>query len=120
MERIKVLELINRGDLGGGQSQILSILRNIDKDKFDVSIAAGGGGKFEDEVNRLGFRYFSVDLPKILRHKYLGKLQKLYDENYFDIVHSHGGVGGFYGRLLKRHNKNMKSIHTFHAINYVN
>jgi len=120
MQRIKVLELINRGDLGGGQSQILSILRNIDRDKFDVIIAAGGGGKFEDEVNRLGFRFFPAELPKILRHKYLSKLQELYGENNFHIVHSHGGVGGFYGRLLKRHNKNLKCIHTFHAINYVN
>jgi len=120
MDRIKVLEVIHGGYLGGGQAQILSILRNVNRDKFDISIAADGGGKFEEEVNKLGFRFFPVELPRFLRHRYLKSLQRIYDEYRFDIVHSHGGVGGFYGRLLKRHNRDLKCVHTFHAINYLN
>lgn len=120
MTKIKVLELINGGNLGGGQSQILSVLRNLSSDKFELSVAASSGGKFEEEVSKLGFRFFPVEMPRVLRHKYLNKLQKIHKENDFDIVHSHGGIGGFYGRLLRRHNQNIKSVHTFHAINYLN
>ncbi len=120
MERIKVLEVIDTGNLGGGQAQILSILRHVDRNKFDISVAARGGNKFEDEVVKLGFRFFPVELPKLLRHRYLKQLQKIYNEYNFDIIHSHGGVAGFYGRLLKRHNQNISSVHTFHGINYIN
>jgi glycosyltransferase EpsD len=56
----------------------------------------------------------------MLRHKYFKKLQELYNRENFHIVHSHGGVGGFYGRLLKKHNPEIKSVHTIHGIHYIN
>jgi glycosyltransferase involved in cell wall biosynthesis len=120
MGKIKVLELIDGGFLGGGQTNILSILRNIDRTKFNVSAAAKGGGNFEREVLETKAPFYPLTLPKVLRHKYLTNLQKLYNKEHFDIVHSHGGIGGFYGRLLKKHNPKIRSVHTIHGIHYLN
>jgi glycosyltransferase involved in cell wall biosynthesis len=120
MRKIKVLELIDGGFLGGGQINILSLVKNINKDKFDVNVAARGSGKFEKLVSETGIPFYSFELPKVLRHKYLRHLQSLHNREKFDIVHSHGGVGGFYGRLLKKHNPEIKTIHTIHGIHYLN
>jgi glycosyltransferase involved in cell wall biosynthesis len=120
MEKIKVLELIDGGFLGGGQTNILSIIRNTGHDLFDISVGAKGFGKFESEVREAGTQFYRIDMPKLLRHKYLNKLQELYNNERFHIVHSHGGVGGFYGRLLKKHNPEIKSVHTIHGIHYIN
>lgn len=120
MGKIKVLELIDGGFLGGGQTNILSILRNIDRTKFDVSVAAKGSGGFEHEVTKYNVPFYPLNLPKILRHRYLDTLQKVQDSETFDIIHSHGGVGGFYGRLMKKHNPNIRSVHTIHGIHYLN
>jgi glycosyltransferase involved in cell wall biosynthesis len=120
MEKIKVLELIDGGFLGGGQTNILSIIRNIDNDLFDISVGAKGFGKFESEVREAGTQFYRIDMPKLLRHKHLKKLQELHNRERFHIVHSHGGVGGFYGRLLKKHNPGIKSVHTIHGIHYIN
>lgn len=120
MGKIKILELIDGGFLGGGQTNILSILRNFDRTKFDVSVAAKGGGKFETEVAKRDVPFYQLNLPKILRHRYLDTLQKVQNSESFDLIHSHGGVGGFYGRLMKKHNPNIKSVHTIHGIHYLN
>lgn len=119
MSRIKVLELIEGGFLGGGQTNILSIIKNLDKEKFDVTVAAGKG-KFQNLVEEVKVPYFSFELPKVLRHKYLKHIQNLQNKENFDIIHTHGGVGGFYGRLLKKHNPHLKVVHSIHGIHYIN
>ena len=119
MSKIKILELIDGGFLGGGQTNVLSIIKNIDKEKFDVSVAARGEGKFETAVKKLGIEFFPIDMPKFLRTKYLRNVQALHEKENFDIIHSHGGVAGFYGRLMKKHNPHIKSVHTIHGIHYI-
>jgi len=120
MEKIKVLELIDGGFLGGGQTNVISIIRNLDRDIFDITVVAKGEGKFEQEVHKCDTNFYPLNMPKVLRHKYFKKLQQLYNNEKFHIVHSHGGVGGFYGRLLKKHNPEIKSVHTIHGIHYIN
>lgn len=120
MRKIKVLELIDGGFLGGGQTNILSLVKNLDQSKIDVSVAARGKGNFEKLVQESDVPFYSFELPKVLRHKYLRHLQSLHNKERFDVVHSHGGVAGFYGRLLKKHNPEIKAIHTIHGIHYLN
>jgi glycosyltransferase involved in cell wall biosynthesis len=117
---IKVLELIDGGFLGGGQVHILSIAENIDKTKYDITIAAKGGQKFEVQVINNGYSFVNLNLPKLFRKKYLYPLIELCREENFDIIHSHGGVAGLYARMLKKQMPEIKIIHTIHGIHYVN
>jgi glycosyltransferase involved in cell wall biosynthesis len=118
VNKIKVLELIDGGFLGGGQTNVLSIAGNLDKSVFDITIAAKGGA-FEEECLKYGIPFTAVDMPKMLRTKYLRYLQLIYEAEKFDIVHTHGGVAGFYGRTLKKHNPELKCVHTIHGIHYI-
>ncbi|MCC6866649.1 MAG: glycosyltransferase [Ignavibacteria bacterium] len=120
MAKIKVLQLIDGGFLGGGQTNILSISKNLPVNEFNIQIASCGGGKFEQEVQKLSIDFFPVNLPKVLRTKYLKTLQEIYNKEKFDIIHSHGGVAGFYGRILKKHNPELKCVHSIHGIHYIN
>lgn len=50
---MKVLFLIESLAGGGAEKVLTTLVRNIDKDKFDVMVCAiSGGGKYEDEVKR--------------------------------------------------------------------
>ncbi|MBE2226627.1 MAG: glycosyltransferase [Ignavibacteria bacterium] len=120
MEKFKILQLIDGGFLGGGQTNVLSIAMNADSGTFDISIAARGGEKFEEEVQKSNITFHPLELPKVMRTKYLKPLQELYDENRYDLIHTHGGVAGFYGRILKKHNPGLKCVHTIHGIHYIN
>lgn len=106
--------------MGGGQTNVLSIAMNADRGTFDISIAARGGEKFEEEVQKSNITFHPLELPKVMRTKYLKPLQELYDENRYDLIHTHGGVAGFYGRILKKHNPGLKCVHTIHGIHYIN
>ncbi len=120
MAKIKVLQLIDGGFLGGGQTNVLSIAKNLPKGEFSVKIAARGGGKFEEASEAGGLEFLPIELPKLLRTRYLKNLQEIYDREKFDIIHSHGGVAGFYGRILKKHNPELKCVHSIHGIHYIN
>ncbi len=120
LAKIKVLQLIDGGFLGGGQTNVLSVAKNLDRNIFDVSVAAMGGGKFEEEVIKNNIPFYSIELPKLLRSKYLKNLEQIYLHENFDIIHSHGGVAGFYGRILKKHYPELRSVHTIHGIHYIN
>lgn len=120
MNKIKILQLIDGGFLGGGQANVLSIARNINKTKFEVSIAAKGGGLFETKAAECGISFTPLDMPKMLRTKYLKYLEMIYEAEQFDLIHTHGGVAGFYGRTLKKHNPELKCVHTIHGLHYLN
>ena len=120
MAKSKILQLIDGGFLGGGQTNVLSIAQNADKGVFEISIAARGGEKFEEEVHKSNFTFHPIELPKLMRSRYLKPLQQLHDENKYDLIHTHGGVAGFYGRILKKHNPELKCVHTIHGIHYIN
>lgn len=120
MGKVKILHVIDGGFLGGGQANILSICNNIDRAKFEVSIAAKGGEAFEAEARKAGIAFYPVELPKFIRSKYLKGLIELQLEKDFDLIHTHGGVGGYYGRTLRKHIPGLKTVHTIHGIHYLN
>lgn len=120
MGKIKILELLSDGGFGSPRSQIMSLLKHTDKERFQISVAAPGKEILEKEVRSAGFGFYNLELPKVLRSRFLSKLQNLYFKERFDIVHSYGAIGGFYGRLLKKHEPSVKCVHTIHGINYLN
>lgn len=119
MTKAKILHIIDGGFLGGGQKYITHILEFSDHNLFEHLVAAKGGENFEQSVSSFDVKFYNVYLPKLLRTKYLKPLEAINRVENFDIVHSHGGIGGFYGRILKKHFPALRSVHTIHGIHYV-
>lgn len=120
MEKIKVLEMIDTPFLGGGQINLLSLAKGLNKDKFDVSVCSRDGGPLVEEVKRLGIDYFPVDFGKRVRRKVVRDIVSILKDNRFDILHTHGGVAGFFGRWAARKNHaSICVVHTLHGIHYL-
>jgi glycosyltransferase involved in cell wall biosynthesis len=117
---IKVLELIDGGFIGGGQFHVLSLSKGLDKAIYNPVIAAMGGGEFEKAVLKEGVLFKDIYQPKILRKKYLNPIIDYCRKEKYDILHSHGGVSGFYGRLVKKYYPEIKVIHSIHGLHYIN
>jgi len=117
---IKVLELIDGGFLGGGQTHILTICRNLNKNVFNPIVAANPDGVFREMVLEAGLKFEGIYLPKIYRSKYLKDLHKIVVDNEIDVVHAHGGVAGMYAKFLKKKHPEVKVIHSVHGIHYIN
>lgn len=119
MNRIRVLQMIDRPFLGGGQAILLSLARGLNRDKFEVSIAAQGGGPLEDEVRRLGFPFRTLPFEKKMSRGLVGAITDNLRRDPPDVLHTHGGVAGLYGRLAARRAKVRAVVHTIHGIHYL-
>ncbi len=117
---IRILELIDGGFIGGGQTHILSLVKCLDKEKFEPVITASGSGEFRPLAEKNGFIFVSAELPKFYRKKYLGRIDEIVKKYSIDIIHSHGGVAGMYARFYKKNFGNVKTLHTIHGIHYIN
>jgi glycosyltransferase involved in cell wall biosynthesis len=119
MRRIRVLEMIDRAFLGGGQVTVLTLARNLDKERFEVLAATEAEGPLVDELEKAGIHHLPVDVRKKTGIFAVHGLVDLLRENAIDIVHTHGGVAGLYGRLAARRAGVRAIVHTIHGIHFL-
>ena len=119
MKKIRVMEMIDRPFLGGGQITVLTLARNLDKDKFEVLVASEGEGPLVDELKKAGIRHIPVKIRKRTGLLGIKGLAHALRGNAVDIVHTHGGVAGLYGRIAARKAGIPSIVHTIHGIHYL-
>ena len=119
MSKIKVLEMIDRSFLGGGQITLLSLAKGLDRDKFEVMAASGGGGPLVDELRRLGIPHLPIDVRKSSGLGAIGRIAAALRGAAIDVLHTHGGVAGLYGRLAAKKAGIPAIVHTLHGIHYL-
>lgn len=120
MGRVRVLEMIDSPSLGGGQVNVLALARHLDRKRFDVSVCSGGEGPLADEVRHAGVPYFAVSrfekrsVPGLIKN-----LAGILKTNRVDILHTHGGIAGFFGRWAAFRVRTPVIVHTLHGIHYL-
>lgn len=97
---IRVLHIFAALDMGGAETMIMNVYRNIDKSKiqFDFLCMSEKKGDYEDEINKLGGRIFRINPPKkvgYVKHiKEIVKVCKKY--GFYKAIHIptkfHSGV----------------------------
>jgi glycosyltransferase involved in cell wall biosynthesis len=119
MKKIRVLEMIDKPFLGGGQKNLLSLARSLDKTRFEVAVCSRDNGPLVDELNKDGIEHLSIPFSKKINMKIVREIAKFQKSKQFDIIHTHGGVSGFYGRWAARRCRIPVVIHTLHGIHYL-
>ncbi len=119
MPQISVMEMIDRPFLGGGQMTVLALAKNLEREKFRVSVSSEEGGPLVEEARRAGIPHFAASFSNPLGGRNLGRMVSLLRDNRVEILHTHGGVAGFYGRRAARKAKTPVVIHTLHGIHYL-
>ena len=119
MTKIKVLEMIDLPFLGGGQINLLSLATFLDKSLFEVLVCSGDGGAFVEAVKNKGIRHIPIPITKRISRKIAAEIADVLSEHKVDVLHTHGGVAGFYGRWAARKHMIPVIIHTFHGIHFL-
>lgn len=119
MKKIKVLEFIDKTFLGGGQKNLLSLIDYLDKDLFDLSVCSNPQGHLVDELKQRNVTHYPVSMNKRFNKKPIKEIEAILRENKFDIIHTHGGVAGFYGRWAARKYRQLSVVHTLHGVHYL-
>jgi len=119
MRTIKVLEMIDRPFLGGGQTVLLSIARGLDRSAFAVAACSRAGGPLVDELRKAAIPHFAVPIGKTSGPRTVRAVAGILVRQAIDILHTHGGVAGLYGRWAARRAGTPVVIHTVHGIHYL-
>jgi glycosyltransferase involved in cell wall biosynthesis len=103
---MKILLLITRAELGGGQTHVVDLLRGL-RDEFEVELGTGETGYLTEAAEALGIRTHVIpDLVQPMRPvrdlKALWQCFRLIRRVRPDIVHTHTSKAGVIGRLAAR------------------
>jgi glycosyltransferase involved in cell wall biosynthesis len=119
MKKLRVLEIIDRPSLGGGQTALLLLAENLDRGRFEVIVCSGADGPLTEEARQRGLSYVPVSMSKRPSLKPVREIAGVLEEGKIDILHTHGGIAGLYGRAAARRARTPAVVHTLHGIHYL-
>lgn len=112
--------MIDQSFLGGGQINVLSLVRSLDREMFEVSVCSRGDGPLVEALRELRVPHFPIAFSKHIRKGIVKDIVSLLNSQHFDILHTHGGVAGLFGRWsARRCGRPPRVIHTLHGIHYL-
>lgn len=118
IRKIKVLQVIGGLNMGGAETFIINVFRNINREKYEFYFLCYGKEKYdyEDEVNKLNGHIIRIDkigIKNIVRQIYeIKKIIKKYD---IDVVHAHTYYNSMIPVLVARKCKIKKIIVHAHS-----
>ncbi|OGZ34362.1 MAG: hypothetical protein A2Y98_01005, partial [Candidatus Portnoybacteria bacterium RBG_19FT_COMBO_36_7] len=118
-KRKKVLILITQSSLGGAQKYVFDLATGLDKQKYEVAVAAGGDGELFERLKTADIQIFKRKclkrpiFPPCDIEAYL-KLKKLFIEWQPDILHLNSSKVSILGSLAAR-NLPIKVVYTVHG-----
>jgi len=123
MKKVRVLEMIDKPFLGGGQRAVLLLAENLDRKRFEVAVCSGAPGPLVETLRRLGIPHHAATFSRKRVFRAVREIARVLAENKIDILHTHGGVAGLLGRWAARRCRRKTGrpalVHTIHGIHYL-
>jgi glycosyltransferase involved in cell wall biosynthesis len=121
MQKVNILYIITKLELGGAQKHLLSLIGNLDQEKFKVFLFTARKGELYPEAESI--IYLDIKKSRFLERpinpfKDLLALIEIYlfiKRNGIEIIHTHSSKAGIIGRLAARLAKVKIILHTVHG-----
>ncbi|HEV3326014.1 MAG TPA: glycosyltransferase, partial [Puia sp.] len=89
-KKIRVLECIRQGQIGGGESHLLSLVENLDRSHFEPVVLSFTEGPMVDRLRGMGVRTHVLYTEKPFDVMKWAKVKELIRSEGVDLVHAHG------------------------------
>lgn len=89
-KKIRVLECIRQGRVGGGESHLLSLSTSLNRDLFEPVVLSFTDGPMIELLRKKGISTHIIFTEKPFNFFVWGKVKKLAREEKIDIIHAHG------------------------------
>jgi glycosyltransferase involved in cell wall biosynthesis len=90
VKKIKVLECIRQGKIGGGESHLLSLTSHLDRARFEPVVLSFTEGPMMDQLRQMGVETRLIHTEKPFDIRVWRKVRRLLSEERIDVVHAHG------------------------------
>ncbi len=114
MKKIRVLHVIAGMNMGGAETFLMNVFRNINRSKFEFYFLCYGTKKFdyENEIKELGGHIIRMKLHGFVNFwKNISAIKKIIKENKIDVVHAHTYFNSMFA-IYAAHECNVKRIIT--------
>jgi len=121
MRKINILYVITKLELGGAQRQLLAIIRNIDREKYNPFLFTTKEGILVQEaasiqgLNIIYCNYLTRPLNPIFDFLAFLQIYRFLKRSPIDIVHTHSSKAGILGRWAAYLAKVKIIVHTVHG-----
>jgi len=89
-KKIRVLEAIRQGLIGGGETHVLELVSKMDKEVFQPLVLSFTDGAMVDSLKSLGIPVYVINSEKAFDWTVWKKVKKLIIDEQIDLVHAHG------------------------------
>jgi glycosyltransferase involved in cell wall biosynthesis len=123
-DRVRVLLVITRLELGGAQRVVLHTAANLDRRRFVVALAWGPGDILDGEARQIGdLELFPVEtlvrpVAPVADIRAFSSLRAAIRSFAPDVVHTHSSKAGILGRLAARIEAVPSVVHTVHGFGF--
>jgi len=113
-ERIKLLEVSSDTNIGGAGRILLVLLKELDKEKFDVVTVLPKNSLLKPEIEKLGVRVIEADVSpdKSLDFDAIKTYKEIFKSEKPDIVHTHASMSARIAAKLA----GAKIVYTRHSV----
>lgn len=107
----KVIFIINSLKNGGPVNMLYTLVKYIDKERFEAMVVALKQCPKDSEINFAGIGCSTITLDSQKFLNTIVEVRKIVDAWKPDIVHSHGGVADIVNTKLKGSHKSFSTVH---------
>ncbi len=88
--KIRVLECIRQGQIGGGESHLLSLVENLDKKRFEPVVLSFTPGPMVDQLKQMGIETHVIYTTRPFDVSKWKTVKQFIKSKQIDLVHAHG------------------------------
>jgi glycosyltransferase involved in cell wall biosynthesis len=88
--RIKVLETIRQGKIGGGETHVLDLVSELNKDIFEPVVLSFTEGPMVDQLKKMGVKTYVIPTETPFDVTKWKKVKELMEQEDIRLVHAHG------------------------------
>jgi glycosyltransferase involved in cell wall biosynthesis len=92
--RMKVLECIRQGKIGGGESHLLSLVEHLDRSRYEPIVLSFTDGPMIGRLRDMGVESHVLYTERPFDIRVWGRVKKFLREQQIDLVHAHGTRAG--------------------------
>jgi glycosyltransferase involved in cell wall biosynthesis len=89
-KKIRVLECIRQGKIGGGESHLLTLTAHLDRSRFEPVVLSFTDGPMMERLKEMGVETRLIYTEKPFDIRIWGQVKRLLEGEAPDVIHAHG------------------------------
>ncbi len=88
--KIKILQTIRQGKIGGGESHVIDLVSHLDRSRFESVVLSFTDGPMVEKMRELGIKTHVIYTERPFDFRKWKEVRGILKEEKVDIVHAHG------------------------------